>query len=306
MKNPAQNKEEAFIFGPCVGELHWEFFRFAGHAIWLKKKHPNVKLVVFTRIDRYDIYGRYADCFLPLYVDEGGRIQDCFKLHGLDNRTYHELAGKVRKIFSNMYHIRKHYYPDLKRYTERWQWPEKQMDYDFRPRQANDGIVKTHLDSKPIVVLAPRFRKNERKRNWPFWKDLYKRIEDSGLINSHTFVICAKEPDSVSADSDAILDINNMLGHKDVSLIGLSINFLRNAVLTVGSQSGIPNLSVLVKTPVLSWGHQKERHAKRLNPFKTPVTFLEDRNYKLPDKVVFNKIKELLVGGRHEYYGQQL
>jgi len=53
--------DKAYLFGPFFGELSWEYFRFAPYAIYLKKISPDIKMIVFTRPSRFDLYGQYAD-----------------------------------------------------------------------------------------------------------------------------------------------------------------------------------------------------------------------------------------------------
>jgi hypothetical protein len=79
-----------------------------------------------------------------------------------------------------------------------------------------------------------------------------------------------------------------------VSHAGITIEFLKIALLTVGSQSSVPLLSLLLKTPCLMWGHQRYLHTVSYNVLKTPVVFLDDENYTLSPKIIFDKIVEVL------------
>ncbi len=69
---------------------------------------------------------------------------------------------------------------------------------------------------------------------------------------------------------------------------------LKKAVLTVGSQSAIPNISLLFNVQALEWGHQRHLHTVTYNVRKTKVTFLDDPKYEIPPKIIYNEIIRIL------------
>ena len=78
------------------------------------------------------------------------------------------------------------------------------------------------------------------------------------------------------------------------TLIGLSIEAIYKSKLTIGSQSAIPLLSNLLKTPTIMWGHEQIRHQKNENLYNTPCTFIQDMKYKCnPDIIYMNALKIL-------------
>ena len=83
-------RPKAFLFGPFVGELCWEFFRFAPYAIHLKKNNPNSRLIVLTRPSRFDLYGQYADILVPLRLknDSHSKGRKAFKLTDYKEENY--------------------------------------------------------------------------------------------------------------------------------------------------------------------------------------------------------------------------
>jgi hypothetical protein len=293
---------KAHIFGPCVGELYWEIYRFAGHAIWYKKHYPNIKLLVHTRPDRYDIYGRHADAFLPLVIhNDDIRMRDCFRVSNMGLVEYAKLIDHGYEYFRENYEIVNHYYPDIKTYTARWQFPRDKMLYDFKPRFAIYKAILPYLDGRPVIAITPRYQQQERKRNWFFWEAFYDKILHDGDFDNYQFIICGTAAESVVTVHEDMLNLCDIPTNEDVSLIGLTIAVLQKAVLTVGSQSAIPNLSLLLGTPVLAWGHQKERHAVRLNPFKTPITFIKS-NYRTSENIIIEFMKDILAGGDYEFF----
>jgi hypothetical protein len=169
------------------------------------------------------------------------------------------------------------------------------MKYMFRPREENYAIVKNYLPTdKPLVVLAPRFRKGF-KRNWKYWPEFYDMLaNDEQLKQDFNFIICGKEGEYVPDSKSRFLDLNHMRPGKKSSLIGLLLATLEQAFFTFGSQSAIPNLSLLHKVDVLEFGCQKSLHTRTYNIHNSPITFIVDRKYNIPPKQIFPRFKKLL------------
>ena len=70
---------------------------------------------------------------------------------------------------------------------------------------------------------------------------------------------------------------------------------LKRSIFTCGSQSAIPNLSLLQKVEVLEFGHQKSLHTKTYNVKNTKVTFLNDPKYQIESKIVFKNLRKILI-----------
>ena len=137
-------KGEAYLFGPFVGELAWEFFRFAPYAIHLKKENPNVKIIVLTRQERFDLYGKYSDILVPLRItDDKTYTQSAFGLLGYDINYYETISKFFAEKYNKEYEIIGHFYPNIKPWQRKikWQFPRIKMDYDFNVRNTNNEIV---------------------------------------------------------------------------------------------------------------------------------------------------------------------
>lgn len=295
--------EKAILIGPFIGELGWEILRFSPLIPYYYKKHhkQNVKFIIFTRQDRFDLYGQYADILVPLRIKGDGTLfkADCFRLTNFPVDEYKKLTSKFNKHYQKRFDIIEHIYPilDGKNFAKKQQFSKNGFKYiyQWKPRIKNKKSIDEHVsNNKKCIVLAPRFRKGLR-RNWPYWKEFYNLIaKDKYLMQNYNFIICGKNPDYIPDKKNRFYDINNIESNDDVSLIGLTIESIKKSILTVGSQSGIPNISMLLGIESLMWGHQKSLHAKIYNVKKTNVHFLDDMKYKLEPISIFKKMKKII------------
>ena len=297
-------KENAILLGPFVGEFYWEAGRFAPLLPKMyqdnrknKVKHP--KYIVLTRQERFDLYGKFADILVPLRIpgDYDKRFPECFRLIGMNNDEYQKIAKQFKDKYSKKYNIIKHIYPDVRKgkFVQKNQFPQKDLRYVFKPRQENYNIVKSYLpNDKPVVVLASRFRKGF-KRNWKHWEQFFDMIsQDKKLMDDFHFIICGKPGEYVPDPKNRFLDLNKMTVGNKSSLVGLLLSVLEKAFFTFGSQSAIPNLSLLYKVDVLEFGCQKAYHTKTYNIFNSPIEFIVDRKYNIAPAQIFPKFKKLL------------
>jgi hypothetical protein len=80
--------EKAVLLGPCVGEFFWELFRFAPLLPYYRTKIYNkqdIKFIVLTREERFDLYGKLANILIPLNIpnDYKKLWPNCYSLTGL-------------------------------------------------------------------------------------------------------------------------------------------------------------------------------------------------------------------------------
>lgn len=293
--------EKAILAGPCIGEMYWEFGRFAPHVLWKKKKYgKGIKLITLTRPDRFDIYGQHSEVLVSLRLDDKEVKGNCFGMIGYNRSLYNSLIKRFRKQYSKRFEVIDHIYPNLEKgqTCNRNQYSKKQMEFDYLPRIENKQIVDNYIkDDKKIVVITPRYRQGF-KRNWKHWQTIYDMIyNDEKLMTKFNFTICGKKPDYVPDKKERFLDINNFSLNEQSSLIGILIEVIKRSYFTVGSQSAIPNISLLFGIPVLEWGDQRSLHTKTYNIRNTPVTFLDDKNFNIKPKIVFNELKTKLLKG---------
>lgn len=295
-------KQKAILMGPFVGELYWEAGRFAPMLPFMKNKQfkgKDIKYIILTRQDRFDLYGKFADILVPLRIENDyiTRKPECFRLIGLGNEEYQNTAKKFREKYEQKYHIVKHVYPKITKpaFTNKNQFPRSQMKFVYKPRQENYDLVDAYLPTdKPLVVLAPRYRKGFR-RNWSKWPEFYDMLyNQKDLMNDFNFIVCGKDGEYMPDEHHRFLDMNDIKIGKKSSLVGILLAILERAFFTFGSQSAIPNLSLLYKVDVLEFGCQKALHTKTYNVTDTPITFIDNRKYDLHPKVAIKNLRRLL------------
>ena len=294
--------KKAILFGPCIGEMYWEFGRFAPILNQKRKQYgDDVTYIICTRPDRFDMYGDNCDILVPLTIQGDNDIytQDCYGLSGY--KGYEYLIKTFYDSFKDEYKIIEHLYPDLGKSSggkcNKNKYDLSKFTYDYKPRIENKILVDEFLpkNDKKNIVISPRFRKGISKRNWPYWNDLYNKIDnDIELKDKYNFIICGKKPDYIVDIKDRFLDINDIKITNESSLIGLTIEILKRSCYTIGSQSAIPNVSLLFNVPVISWGNEKKLHTITYNVFNTKIDFIEDKNFRTPSKEIFKLMKRLL------------
>jgi len=293
-------KEKAIL---CVhiGEMGWEILRFAPHVLWTKYKKFNgrAKLIVLTRPDRFDLYGHSADILEPLIIEGDFKKyqSDCFKLTGYPIQKYRKLMIDLDKKYSDKYDIVCRIQPDIdkRKFTEKNQLPSNEMLYNFNPRPDNFKLIDELIQNKkPCIVLSPRYREQAKFRNWPHWETFYNLLITSGLTEKCNFIVCGKPPEYIPPTTDKIFNINNITLTNESSLIGLTIAAIKKSIVTVGSQSGIPNLSNLIGTSTIQWGNEKHAHTKTYNIKNTKTIFLVDPKFNIKPDIVLNHIKKII------------
>jgi hypothetical protein len=294
--------KKAILLGPCVGEFFWEFFRFAPLLpnLRLKKyKNSDITYIVLTRKERFDIYGRLAHILVPLQIpgDFKNKWGNCYKLMGLKQHEYLEIAKIFRKKYAKKYNIIDHFYPDITKavYCNKNQYPKSKMTYRWFPRARNEELVESYLPKdKPLVVISPRYR-GDLKRNWPHWEKFFDMVaSDLYLMKHFNFILCGREGEYIPDKQKRFLDLNDIQLDDDSSLAGVLLATMSRAFFTFGSQSAIPNISLLYGVEALEFGNQKMLHTVTYNVKKTPVTFIDDHKFNIDPKVMYKKFKQLL------------
>jgi hypothetical protein len=241
-------KPRITLVGPFIGELFWELFRFAPYIISLKKEKPAKLIAVFTRPERFDLYGRYANFLIPLRIKEDSiKNQDCFRLIDFRKELYYSMVMLFQDKYRKEYVIEDHFYPDVGwRYNLKWQFPRDKMDYDFKPRKENDDIVEEIVRDLEKIVLIDKLD----TRNIDFLHSKgYTSINIKTIPN-----FCIPK-------------------HNDISFIGCIIELMKRCEFVISNTTTIlGRLSLLLKKPLITIDEKIDYDSLSLvNPLKTKV-----------------------------------
>lgn len=250
--------KQAFLVGPFIGELSWELYRFAPYIIHLKKEFPTHNVIVFTRPSRFDLYGKYADILVPLkLINDNPNSHHCFTINNFYNEDYKLLVESFKKKYDRRFKISDHIYPDISNfyYKLKWQFSRTLMDYDFKPRAANDDLVNDYL----------------------------KGCDDLVFLNDHTDYDTA---DHLMCNNFDIIKANELLefvelnqnGNFNQSFIGCAIEAIRKCKFVVANvNSIIGHIAMLLKIPLISINEEVNLDTiKMANPFDSPVVVCEN------------------------------
>jgi hypothetical protein len=119
-------------------------------------------------------------------------------------------------------------------------------------------------------------------------------------MDSFHFILCGKEGEYIPDPKHRFYDMNDMTVGKKSSLIGLLLVIMENAIFTFGSQSAIPNISLLYNVEVLEFGCQRSLHTNTYNIKKTPITFIDDKKYNIEVPKIYNNFRKLLIKKKGE------
>jgi len=260
------SKEQAFLFGPFIGSLSWEMYRFAPYAIFLKKQEPHIKLIVLTRPERFDLYGRYADILVPLRLRrEENYEQDCFGLENFPLDTYNLIKSSFLDQYKKKFKIKNIFCPNIDGFMFRvkWQFPRDKMDYNFRPRQTNKELIEKI--KKPVFVDL----------SW------LKNLGEKDLLLNHL----SEFINFVTSE-----DIQKISFKENVSLLGCIIETIKESRVVIGNlSSSISHLSILLKIKLISIDDKmSDDDIHLLNPFETEVIRYSDAL----DKFKYLELKE--------------
>ena len=231
-----KRKPKAFLFGPFLVELSWEFYRFAPYAIYMKKHNPDIKIIVLTRETRFDLYGKYADILIPLRIkNEEVFPQREFGLAGYKTEYYDTIKKYFYEKYNKRFDVVNHFCPLINGWKRkiRWQFPRDKMSYDFQSKEKTCDVVKEIVREDDIIVDN----------------------EAVGFINM-----------------DRYIELNATDLFRKIH-IGFVIEALKRCEYVIGNMNyEISHLAVLLKKPLISLNEKlSDDDIHLLNPLRTPI-----------------------------------
>ena len=240
--------EGTYLVGPFIGELSWEYFRFAPHIIYLKKTLPKTKFVVLTRPERFDFYGSHVDILVPLKLTKTCNENTIgFTIEEFPYKYYEKIIESFIKIYTNNKKIPQIIYPAISNfsYKVKWQFPRNKMDYDFKPRRSNTLAVNKIINDGCVLF--------DDRQNCIDINQL-RSYETKGFLHF-------------------LNEIKPYLIHSSVSTWGCYVEALKKCKFVIGNlSSDVSRLALLLKTPVITINEKLSNDDIHLiNPLKTPV-----------------------------------
>lgn len=248
---------ENYLFGPFIGETIFELNYFVGHAIYLRKRNPRNKIIVLTRRENFDLYGKYATTLLPLPLDADLKPTG-FGCKNIRAKVFDEIVRRYRNRFVSRIRIHEHYYPKLSTHLRdiRWYYPRNEIDFDFKPRSENVAVAsQIAVDCKNIILTT--FHDTIQTYNQ------YNIFPVYHFFNSVDFL----------KDSD------------DMSILGTIIEFMRLSTYVLSDVDNIiGRLAMLMQKPLITLRDSLDvRILNPINPYKSVVigcqNFTEGINY---------------------------
>ena len=259
-----------YLFGPFVGSLSWEMFYFAPHAIYLKKKYPNCKIIVYTRPDRFDLYGVYADVLVPLRIkNDNISLQNGFGLKGLSEKNFTKMVKMFHRKYKNIESVKKHFYTFF--YDERkdikLQLPSDEMDYSFLERPDNFTLLSNFLPKGDNVLID---------LSGMYLDESFYFIEElDRTISKDVNFICYDPNDSFSTlmfTTRKIVNLNKIKHTHNSSEFGCLISSVKKSIFTISSSfSIVSHLSLLTKIKLFLNKYYDEQFLNSINPLNTPI-----------------------------------
>ena len=269
--------KSAFLFGPFIGNLTYELFSYAPHAINIKKENPDSNLIVYTRPERLDLYGKYADILIPLRIkNDSDVLQHKYLLSGLSKSNYDKMIQLFKRKYRDHYDIKDHIYPDITNYKShnKWQFSRHMLNYEFKPRSDNKKLINKHIKlnkNRYIVVDLSGLYLDES----------FYYIEELDRILDKDIMFICYNPNKLNTNlifsSRNILDLNILKYDIKTSLIGCLILCIKKALFTISNNfSDATQLSLLLGTKLVINRDYSDDFLKIINPLNTEVSrFIE-------------------------------
>jgi ADP-heptose:LPS heptosyltransferase len=303
---------EVICFGELIGELGWELSIISPLIKLFKKENPNIKVIVATREDRAELYENSNIDDIFCFNIPGDYKTKTPRTNGLydtpDNLSTHQVSPvDSDKLFSKVKESISIKYPSVKFFSfndmpfmPNPQFDFSKFDYNFKPHPINSEIINNIIFKNPdkqVVTIFSRHRVDLAHRNWTEsnWKELYKRLSEMNCI----FFISGKSPSFIKPlkkYTNMFILENLSENYNKSSILGLTIDAVRNSKFTFGPQTAGILLSNFMRIPNIYFGKEEVLVSHKYNPYKTPYYFLNasyssECEYIISVNDVFNGIK---------------
>jgi hypothetical protein len=256
-----KNKPMAYV---SCGELGWDLY-LSAHIKYVNR-HMGRNIPVMTYPDRFCLYPETISLPEEYYEEFKDTQAECF-----GRRNIH--PQKLKDFFSK--------YIDIPDY---FQFTCNPLFQTFEMVEYTPYMVKNHYSLKRIIVFPRRRDGDFAVRNLPkeFYEELiYTLCQKFRGVQIFT-VGTLEESYNINL---AIGNYTNFISKTDIQGV---IDIVTGSIATIGSQSSLPKLSLLQKTPSYLVGHERYRHTIKENWLSTKVGFWE---IKLEEYNSFNNLE---------------
>lgn len=233
-------RQKAILVGPFIGCFQWELYHFAPYILKLAQQEPSKVFVIFTRPENFDLYGKYADILLPLYLDKNYNEENGF-LYPLDMGIYSDLCLKFEKRYKERYNVISVIRPDVNEWLHKvnWQFSRNYVNYDFQPRKKNKEVIKNNIQGNNFILTDQQ--NLDIKGKVVNLRELYIKLKGiEGYGKTFTFIGCV-------------------------------IEILKRSKLFIGSFNSLYNLPLLLNVPTIISDEITGDELSLLNPLNTKV-----------------------------------
>ena len=246
-KTIKKRAEYAYLVGPFIGELFWEYYRFSPYIIYLIKQFPNVEFIVCTRPERFDFYGCYVDKLVPLRISTLESKQSCgFTITGFKDE-YYKIINELKQKYLKNYEKITFIYPNISGFSHlvKWQFPRSKMDYDFKPRKKHNILINDLIKEDFVFV-------------------------DDTVLEEEEFNVSGYSCKTIFS---FLSSINKFVDNKSLTEWGCYIEALKKSKFMIGNlSSDFSKLALLLGKPLITVNESLSDDSIHLiNPLKTLV-----------------------------------
>lgn len=282
-------KHDEIIFGPFVGELSWELFRWSGFIKWFSKKYPDIRILISTMNDRIDLYN---DIFkeIDTFEIEGDRKSGYTS--NISSFTYNKILEPLKDRYKSLY-----LFEPIQFGTNRNVFDLECMDHTYSPRKANsdllESVILNNKDKIPIVLTSSQYNESSPAiwgdHNWKLLMELLNNSNEYIVFNSGFSELYYKPP--IKFKNIVDLDFYDNYAF-NTSKIGFLIEAIKKSTITVGLQTNVMMLSNLLKVPTIFWGYNVKHIDRFNNPHNIANKCITTSDYKIHPTTIYNEIKK--------------
>jgi hypothetical protein len=270
--NP-DSPENTLFAGPWIGEFGWELFCWQGYLRARSREFDRV--IIASRPAMAPLYADFCDEFIP-YDSLGVGVSG---YHNLGHTEWPDISERraFREYLSGKFDIGYN-----RHYPSRGSREFQNQEFVKYGRKCAD------LSYDLVLHVRQTGKNHSAKRNG--WEpDVWQLFLDALLREEPLSVCCIGDPQN-SGLLDGCTDLRGLPVDRVCDL-------LAGSRLLAGPSSGPMHLGSLCGCPHVVWSGDlwnRVKYEKYWNPFRTPVKYIEKKDWKPPVEQVVREVRNLL------------